>query len=270
MGGTEVDPELQTLVSSLIAGPVGPADAIGKLNRTRVMQACRADGTLHPRYPLAPAVAWPTAHADSYVEFMEAAFVGNLRHTRRLILHEKAHFLWSNLFDATLRADWTATAGWYRNPNATSGWSTTQQVEFVSAYAHSKNPNEDMAESISYYVENPARLQACCAAKYAFIRDRVMSGYRYVSRVRSDLQFRVYNLSPDFTYPGKILRTKISVAGAPLEDKTVSIEVQLHASNGTFDGAQHAYFRLFSEIGTHHDQCTLRWGARTPDSQSRP
>ena len=55
-GGTEVDPELQTLVSSLIAGPVGPADAIGKLNRTRVMQACRADRTLLK--PHAPAMNW--------------------------------------------------------------------------------------------------------------------------------------------------------------------------------------------------------------------
>jgi hypothetical protein len=42
----EADPELQTLVSSLIAGPVGPADGIGMLNRTRVMQTCREDGIL--------------------------------------------------------------------------------------------------------------------------------------------------------------------------------------------------------------------------------
>ena len=34
----EADPELQNLVSALTAGPVGPADAIGRMNRTRLMQ----------------------------------------------------------------------------------------------------------------------------------------------------------------------------------------------------------------------------------------
>eukprot|EP00662_Eupelagonemidae_sp_cell21_P018224 gene18224-56905_t len=52
----ELDPELQALVSSLIAGPVGVADGVGFLNATRVMQTCRADGTLlkpdRPAYQL--------------------------------------------------------------------------------------------------------------------------------------------------------------------------------------------------------------------------
>ena len=34
----------------------------------------RADGFKHPLHPTAPAVAWPTAHARSYIEFMESAF----------------------------------------------------------------------------------------------------------------------------------------------------------------------------------------------------
>jgi len=42
----EADPELQTVVSSLIAGPVGPADGLGNLNKTRIMRTCRQDGTL--------------------------------------------------------------------------------------------------------------------------------------------------------------------------------------------------------------------------------
>ena len=43
---SEADPELETLVSSLSAGPVGPADKVGLINVTRVMQTCRADGLL--------------------------------------------------------------------------------------------------------------------------------------------------------------------------------------------------------------------------------
>jgi hypothetical protein len=47
----------------------------------------RADGYEHPLYPAAAAVAWPKANIESYIEFMESAFHGDLRHTRRLILH---------------------------------------------------------------------------------------------------------------------------------------------------------------------------------------
>ena len=213
----------------------------------------RKDGYDHPLNPTAAAVAWPTAHEQSYVEFMESGMVGELRHTRRLILHEKAHFMWANLFSAGLRADWVNISGWYEDANATSGWVTTQQTTFVSAYAHARNPNEDMAESVSYYVENPARLQACCPEKYHFLRDRVMHGHRYVSRVRPDLTFQVLNLFPDYTYPGKIVYVSITVEGEPEESKTCTVEIRLHVLDGVFEGAQNALFRLFSEIGTYQD-----------------
>ena len=214
----------------------------------------RADGHAHPLYPTAPAVAWPTAQKNSYIEFMESAFAAaDVRHTRRLILHEKAHFLWANLFSDALKQAWIATAGWYENSAAASGWSTTQQTEFVTAYAHLKNPDEDMAESLSFYVENPAKLQACCPAKFAFIKDRIMHGYRYISKLREDLTFQVLNLAPDFTYPGKIIRTSVLVEGAPEQDKAISVEIELHRSAGAFDGASSAYMRLFSDIGTYKD-----------------
>ena len=53
-GAKEADPELQTLVSALSAGPVGPSDALHQVNVSRVMQTCRADGTLLK--PSAPAM----------------------------------------------------------------------------------------------------------------------------------------------------------------------------------------------------------------------
>ena len=101
----------------------------------------RKDGYPHPLYPLAPAVAWT---GRGYVEFMESGFRSDIRHLRRLILHEKAHFMWSHLFSEGLRANWTTLGGWFVDPNATSGWSTTEQTTFVTAYAHEKNPDEDM------------------------------------------------------------------------------------------------------------------------------
>ena len=211
----------------------------------------RLNGTPHPVNPQAPAVAWPN---DGYIEFMEDAFrTASSSQIHRLIIHEKAHFLWAHLFDDRLRQDWIRLGGWYRNDNANSGWSTNKQTEFVSAYAHDENPNEDMAESIAYFVVSPDKLRSRAPAKYEFIRDRIMQGSMYLSRIREDLTFQVYNLYPDYVFPGKIRRVDIRVDGAPNDDKAVDIEVELHGSDPVTEGATHAQMRIFSEIGTWVD-----------------
>ena len=155
----------------------------------------RLYGLKHPLDPQAPAVAWPES---GYVEFMESAFKDQSEDAiHRLVLHEKAHFLWAHLFDDRLKADWIELGSWYEDPSAESGWSTTKSAEFVSAYAHLKNPNEDMAETISFFVVNPDRLRARSMAKYEFVRDRIMTGNTYLAQIREDLTFEVYNLFPD-------------------------------------------------------------------------
>ncbi len=142
----------------------------------------RQNGHKHPIYPEAAAVAWPVE--NGYIEFMEASFGGNNEQfeTLRLILHEKAHFLWAFSFSDEIKNDWITLGGWYKDPNAAEGWSTTKDAEFVSAYAHAKNPNEDMAESVAHYLKNPELLQSRAMAKYEFIRDRIMHGTRYISK----------------------------------------------------------------------------------------
>ena len=212
----------------------------------------RKDGYSHPLYPNAPAVAWTDA---GYIEFMETAFKdGGAGPTHRLIIHEKAHFLWAHLFDQQLKADWIEIGGWFETPESPSGWWTTKQTEFVSAYAHLKNPNEDMAESIAYFVINPDKLRSRAIGKYEFIRDRIMQGNFYISRIREDLTFQVYNLFPDYVFPGKIRRVDIEVRGAPTEDKTVTIELELHALDETVEGAESAYMRIASSDDTFTDQ----------------
>ena len=211
----------------------------------------RQDGTPHPLYPGAPAVSWT---GSGYIEFMEHAFNrSSILSVHRLIIHEKAHFLWAYLFDDQLRKDWIELGGWYEDIDDPDGWSTTKQTEFVSAYAHRKNPNEDMAESIAYFVVNPDKLRSRSPGKYEFVRDRIMQGSFYISKIREDLTFEVYNLYPDYVYPGKIRRVDIEVTGAPEEDKNVRIEIELHAWDGELEGAVHAYTRIFSEIGTFTD-----------------
>ena len=240
--------ELIALVSMLEEFPSGMLKTPGLKYLVR-----RLDGTPHPLYPNAPAVAWPGA---GYIEFMESAFKGQgLDYIHRLILHEKAHFLWEYLFDEQLRQDWIELGGWYENPDDKDGWSTTKQTEFVSAYAHGVNPNEDMAESISFYIVNPDKLRSRSPAKYEFIQNRVMHGTRYISKIREDLTFEVYNLYPDYVYPGRITHVNIQVEGDPEEDKQITVEIEIHGESD-LDAAQSAYIRVFSDKGTFFD---LAW-----------
>ncbi|MDE5785600.1 MAG: carboxypeptidase regulatory-like domain-containing protein, partial [Duncaniella sp.] len=169
----------------------------------------RINGMPHPLYPEAAAVAWPVD--NGYIEFTEKAFGGNNENeeTLRLILHEKSHFLWAFVFSDEIKNEWIKIGGWYQDP-ATENWLTTKDVEFVSAYAHAHNPDEDMAESIAFYLKNPDKLKSRAPEKYDFICNRIMHGTRYISRIPDHLTFEVLNLYPDYDYPGKIKSLKVA------------------------------------------------------------
>ena len=250
--------ELIALVSMLEEFPSGMLKTPGLKYLVR-----RLDGTPHPTHPAAPAVAWTGA---GYIEFMESAFKekgADFMH--RLILHEKAHFLWEYLFDEQLKADWIELGGWFENRDDKDGWSTTKQVEFVSAYAHRRNPNEDMAESISFYIVRPDKLRSRSPAKYAFIQNRIMHGTRYISKIREDLTFEVYNLYPDYVYPGRIIRVDIQVEGAPEADKLITVEIEIHGESA-LDAAQTAYIRVWSDKDTYFD---IAWMAPIDENGKR-
>ena len=213
----------------------------------------RINGQDNPQYPPAAAIAWTGLNT---IEFMSKAFNGgSINDSRRLILHEKAHFLWGYTFDQELKDDWAELGGWFLDSTSASGWSTTNTTESVSAYAHLKNPNEDMAESIAFYLTNPDALLSVSVRKYEFVRDRVMHGTRYIAQIRENLTFTVYNLFPDYTYPGKVTKIEVNVVGGSEEDKVVTIRASLHSDSKdpNIDGASSAYLRFASSIGTIHD-----------------
>ena len=116
-----------------------------------------------------------------YIEFAESVFRrGNSNRARHVIVHEKAHFLWTYVFKRDLRADWTKLGGWYQDSTSESGWSTTKERSaFISTYAFEEDPNEDMAESIASYLLYPHRLRSCCPEKYEFIHEVMLT---YVKR----------------------------------------------------------------------------------------
>ena len=78
-----------------------------------------------------------------------------------------------------------------------------------------------------------------------------MHGTRYISQIREDLTFEVYNLWPDYVYPGQIIGIDIQVTGEPEEDKQVTIELRLHGESD-LDTATRGYTRIFSEKGTYY------------------
>lgn len=212
----------------------------------------RVNGQDHPIYTTAAAIAWTGSNT---IEFMSKTFNNTEINSvvRRLILHEKTHFLWAYAFDSGLKKDWSDLGGWFQDPTSSSGWSTYNTTEFVTEYAHEKNPDEDMAESVATYMLNPDLLLSRSVRKYEFIRDRIMHGTRYKAQIREDLTFMVYNLFPDYTYPGKIIGATINVAGNADEDKVVTFEFKLNSSDPQIDGASVGYVRLASSIGTIHD-----------------
>lgn len=205
----------------------------------------RQNGLPHPLYPEAAAVSWCTD--NGYIEFLEAAFTGSLiGDVQRLILHEKTHFLWAFNFSENIKNDWIELGGWYKDPNREDGWATTKDVEFVSAYSHGKNPNEDMAESVAAYINEPELLQSRAYEKYEFIRDRIMHGTRYISKIPDHLTFEVLNLNPDYDYPGKIKGLDVTVSGKPDEDKVVTVDITINHVEGFDDGASSASVRITS------------------------
>lgn len=212
----------------------------------------RINGMPHPLYPEAAAVAWPLD--NGYIEFTEKAFGGNNENfeTLRLILHEKSHFLWAFVFSDEIKNDWIEMGGWYEDPE-TGKWATTKDVEFVSAYAHAHNPDEDMAESIAFYLKNPDLLKSRAPEKYDFICNRIMHGTRYISKIPDHLTFEVLNLHPDYDYPGKIKSVRVASAGAAESDKTVTVEIELNNVEGYDDSASHAFVRLTSPVFTLDD-----------------
>jgi PKD repeat protein len=211
----------------------------------------RINGQPHPVYNLAPAIAWVTMQT---IEWMESAFSSQaIDYMQRLVLHEKAHFLWEHTFSQSIKDEWATIGGWYLDPTVSSGWSTTNTTQFVSAYAHAINPNEDMAESIAFYITNPDALRSRSQSKFDFIRDRIMKGSVYIAIINPALTFTVYNLFPDYNYPGKIKRTKVEVVGGANQDKTIKLEIELTTLDNAFDGASWASCRFTSSIGTFFD-----------------
>ena len=291
--------EIMIVINQLEEMPTGLHIIRDKNDSSRGLKQLlrRANGHDHPLYPDAPAVAWPGA---GYIEFMEKAFKGNnLEHMQRLVLHEKAHFLWHYVVSSEMKKEWLQLSQWYRvdsgesvddylslppyssdivesgprhthgteyNPDlenisvdASDGWSAKKTTNFVSGYAQLKNPNEDLAESISYFLNNPDKLRSRAPQKYEFIRNKIMGGIFYLQSIRDDLTFEVLNLHPDYIYPGKIKQVEVTVNGEADQNKRVTIDLRLHTTKSTctldkcLEGASLAFTRIFSQGDTFKD-----------------
>lgn len=208
----------------------------------------RRDGLIHPIYPDANGVTWCVD--NGYIEFMKndqvPSFSGNNESldTQMMIIHEKVHFLWGYVIRDDLKKEWIKLGGWYRDSEDSYKWTTADENKFINEFTHEVSPEEDLAVSIAYYIKNPERLLSEARDKYEFIHDRVMHGTRYLSSIPEHLTFEVLNLLPDYDYPGKIIRVNISVDGAPDEDKTITVEIELNHSDRFPADASKAWVRV--------------------------
>ena len=100
-----------------------------------------------------------------------------------------------------------------------------------------------MAESMATYIINPDLLRSRSINKYNFIRNYIMQGDIYLTSIREDLTFEVYNISPDYIYPGKINSIVVKITGNEFEDKLVDISMTLLGEDETY-GAENFSFRL--------------------------
>ncbi|WP_447026266.1 hypothetical protein [Vibrio sp. B1Z05] len=260
----------------------------------------RANGLPHPLYSAAPAVAWTSANYVEFMESaFTQNFIGDIQrliiHEKSHFLWDYAFsndlkYEWLKKSGWYIPGDtdgnckqWAEDPDNWTPPNVDpetlnvltevhdhpkfdgelvfdGQWASCSTTQFVTAYAAKLNPNEDMAESISYFLTNPDLLRSRALPKYEFIRDYIMQGSIYLSVIRPDLTFEVLNLYPDYIYPGKINSVDISVYGAPEQKKSVEVTLGLHTSDNCsnqdncFDGASGAYMRLLSPIGTYKDQ----------------
>lgn len=104
--------------------------------------------------------------------------IKNQNEFKRIIIHEKAHFLWEYALNGKLRKKWSELGGWHKDTENKSRWlKSNNREEFVTDYAYAKNPNEDWAESVAFYIIRPNKLRTCSLEKYDFI-DRVMRQYQ--------------------------------------------------------------------------------------------
>jgi hypothetical protein len=207
-----------------------------------------------------------------YIEFMDIAFIsGDATYVRQLIAHEMAHFLWHNVLATETQDEFLALSGWSQtqsietrtasevasadHPKAASAlgadaWYRTTTTNFVSDYAAALNPDEDFAETVAYYVYAPDKVRGTAPEKYAFVNG-VVDGYEYVTLVEEQFTFQVFNLEPDFTYPGKIVAIDTTVTKSVNGDNLVT--ATLHLSPAYGDGASEALARLFSPADTFID-----------------
>ncbi|RKU25249.1 hypothetical protein C6497_16250 [Candidatus Poribacteria bacterium] len=132
----------------------------------------------------APGLAWTS---EGYIELSASLFKRNFDNdVRRLLAHEKAHFLWEFYFTEQTKEDWINLSGWYEDLPSETGWkNTSKRSEFVSDYAYEKNPNEDMAETFGYYLVFPDVLRSVSLEKYEFIEKQIIE--KYTTRLNPEL-----------------------------------------------------------------------------------
>lgn len=108
------------------------------------------------------------------------------------VMHEISHHLFDTLSGeggiyAKGWPQWNALSQWTYDQGSKKTWSHPEDnINFVSEYAGSRNPEEDFAESARVYRYEPERLKVVSPEKYEFMKAIVFEGKEYLSDSECD------------------------------------------------------------------------------------
>jgi hypothetical protein len=174
--------------------------------------------------------------------------------------------VWDRILSAEMRDAWTALGEWSKVPE-TEFW-TTRDPSQAGAMFHTgveeAGPMGDFQTSATQYITAPEELKHRSLKRFEFLQAYVMHGVRYSRQFRGDLGFKVLNLWPDLSGPGKVIEASAIVSGAPKGTKAVTTTVKLAGSDPRLDGAQRGVLGL---VNVAAGKCmSLEVYAYKPDS----
>jgi hypothetical protein len=161
------------------------------------------------------------------------------------IVAAMAGIMWDRNLSQELRDAWIAENDWSYVAGE-QRWTNTNPTEvgtMLTVGVKHYDPQSDFSTSVAKYLINPEELKLRSAKRFEFLKLYVMHGMRYVTKFREDLKFKVFNLRPDFSYPGKIKSISVVVTGKQ-PDLKANLYITLEGTDPMEHGAKYALVYL--------------------------
>jgi hypothetical protein len=177
-----------------------------------------------------------------------------------------AGIMWDRTLSQELRNAWISENDWSYDTDAEE-WKNSNPTEvgaMLTVGIKEYDPQGDFSTSVAKYLQNPEELKFRSPKRFEFLKLYIMHGMRYVTKFRDDLKFKVINLRPDFSYPGKIKSISVVVTGSQ-PDLKANLQINLEGSDPMEHGAQYA--QVYVRNRTTQEALVLSAYAVNPDPE---